>query len=107
MEFEIKKNPCKKNSGNRRKKKEKKKKWVVFVFFLRHFIIFQTRIDDFEMCGGSPGQNFFRILAKKHFEKIFLGDFWRFFRKKIEDFLATKNEISAQKNFFIAYKNFF
>ena len=78
-----------------------------FRFFLRHFIIFQTRIDDFEMCGGSPGQIFFRILAKKHFENFFWVIFGDFFEKKIEDFLATKNEISAQKNFFIAYKNFF
>ena len=65
-------------SGNRRKKR-KKEKVGSFRFFLRHFIIFQTRIDDFEMCGRSPGQIFFRNLAKKHFEKIFLGDFWRFF----------------------------
>ena len=66
MEFEIKKNPCKKNSGNRRKKKEKKKKWVVFVFF-KTFHIFSNPIDIFAGYRGSAGQFFFRILAKEHF----------------------------------------
>ena len=76
-----------------KKKERKKKKWVVFVFFffLRHFIIFQTRIDDFEMCGGSPGQNFFRILAKKHFEKFFWVIFGTFFEEKIGRFLGQKS----------------
>ena len=78
-----------------------------FFFFLRHFINFQTRIDDFEMCGGSPGQNFFRILAKKHFEKFFWAIFGNFLKKKFEDFWDKKVKISPQKKFFIAYKKFF
>ena len=78
-----------------------------FRFFLRHFIIFQTRIDDFEMCGGSPGQNFFRILAKKHFEKFFWVIFGDFFEEKIEDFSYKKDEILLQKNFLLHMKNIF
>jgi len=35
------------------------------------------------MCGGSPGQIFFRILAKKHFEKFFWVIFGDFFEEKI------------------------
>ena len=92
----------------KQKKKERKKEKVgSFRFFLRHFIIFQTRIDDFEMCGGSPGQNFFRILAKKHFEKFFWVIFGDFFEEKIEDFSYKKDEILLQKNFLLHIKNIF
>ena len=65
MEFEIKKNPCKKKFWKQKKKERKKEKVGSFRFFLRHFIIFQTRIDDFERCGGSPGQIFFSHFGQK------------------------------------------
>ena len=57
-------------------------------------------------CAAGALVKFFFAFWPKNTLKNFWGDFWRFFRKKIEDFLATKNEISAQKNFFIAYKKF-
>ena len=93
-------------SGNRRKKR-KKEKVGSFRFFLRHFIIFQTRIDDFERCGGSPGQIFFRILAKNHFEKFFWVIFGDFFEEKIEDFSYKRDEILLQKFFLLHIKNIF
>ena len=59
------------------------------------------------MCGGSPGQNFFRILAKKHFEKFFWVIFGDFFEEKIEDFSYKKDEILLQKIFLLHIKNIF
>merc|ERR1712240_294639 len=101
-------------SGKRRKKRKKEKVgsfrfffFFFFFFFLRHFIIFRTRIDDFERCGGSPGQIFFRILAEKHFEKFFWVIFSDFLKKKFEDFWDKKVEISPQKKFLLHIKNFF
>ena len=58
-------------------------------------------------AAGALVKFFFAFWPKNTLKKFFWVIFGDFFEKKIEDFLATKNEISAQKIFFIAYKNFF
>merc|ERR1712240_279467 len=100
-------------SGKRRKKRKKEKVgsfrfffFFFFFFFLRHFIIFRTRIDDFERCGGSPGQIFFRILAKNHFENFFWVIFGDFLKKKLKIFRTKKMKFCFKK-ILIAYKKFF
>ena len=111
-----KKKKKKKRKRKRKKRKGKGKKagrekrgssrFFFFSFFLRHFIFFQTRIDDFESYRGSPGRIFFRILAKKHLEKIFrrfLAIFW----KKCLNSFCQKSWNFAPKKFFIAFKKFF
>ena len=59
------------------------------------------------MCGGSPGQIFFRILAKKHFENFFWRFLATFLKKKIKDFLDEKDEILLRKNVSLHLRNFF
>ena len=59
-------------------------------------------------CAAGALVKIFFAFWPKNTLKIFLGGFLAIFlKKKFEDFWDKKVEISPQKNFFIAYKNFF